>query len=346
MLMTYAGVPYAGVADHGATTNYAPLVYRDFDGWNAEIHVQNLTQDRQPTFVTVNFFDQGGDEILIVGDWVCRDGMTTFDLSYLVDIGINFPDGYVGAVEIQSDGEPIASVISLINSDSGQALSYNAFTSQQIAGVTAFALPLVSRQSQGGALDIVKESNGVTSLIAIRNNSNCNKIIGDILLKDEAGTVMDTIPVPWIHPKHMDLYDLAYFEQVPPGFVGAATFEVLGVEQLCDTNGDGETDDEPVMLSVVVLNLDPDGSASGQEALPMPMGTPTTTPTPTITPAETSTPTPTPTWTPTPTATATATPTGTPTPSPTSTWTPTPTETPSIYHLYVPLIMKHYSPPS
>ncbi len=95
-------------------------------------------------------------------------------------------------------------------------------------------------------------------------------------------------------------------------------------------------------------------------ATPVHTPTPTATPTPTVTvtptatatPTETSTPTPTatPTCTPTPTATATPTPTATPTetstptPTPTPTWTPTPTETPSIHYLYVPLIMKHYSP--
>ncbi len=75
---------------------------------------------------------------------------------------------------------------------------------------------------------------------------------------------------------------------------------------------------------------------------PTPTPTPTATTTPTHTPTPTATPTPT--VTVTPTETSTPTPTGTPTPSPTSTWTPTPTETPSIYYLYVPLVMKHYSP--
>jgi len=131
------------------------LVYRDLDGWNAEIHVQNLTQRSQPAFVTVHFFDASGNEVLSVGDWICRNGTTTFYLSDIVDLGDLFPDGYVGAVEIQSDGEPIASMISLINSNSGRALSYNAFTSQQIAGVTTFALPPVSKQSLSGASDIV-----------------------------------------------------------------------------------------------------------------------------------------------------------------------------------------------
>ena len=282
MLLTYAGVP----KDYGATANYAPLVYRDLDGWNAEIYVQNLTLESQRTFVTVNFFDQSGDEIFFVGDWVCPNGTYTVYLSDIGELGVNF----VGTAEIESHdrveypgdphpGEPIASVVSLINGDGSQALSYNAHTSQQIAGVTTFALPRVSKQSQG-----------VTSRIALRNNSNCNKFDGEILFKDEAGAITATIPVPWIHPRHLKIIDLASCEQLAPGFIGAATFEVLDVEQLC-------MDDEPIMPSVVVLHLDPDGSASGQEALPIPVSTPTPTPTTTSTP------------TPTPTATATPTPT-------------------------------------
>ena len=351
MLVTYAGVS----AECGDTANYAPLVYRDVSGWNAEIYVQSLTQESQSTFVTVAFFDGSGDASLFSGGWVCQNGMDTYYLSNWVDLGT-----LVGAAEIESHdqiefpgephpGEPIASVVNLINSAGSQGLSYNALTSQQITGVTTFALPLVSKQSQVDASDSVKESNDATSRIAIRNNANCNKFEGEITIKDESGASVATIPVPWLHPKHMKNFDLAYYEYIP-SFVGAATFEVLGVEQLCP-------DDEPVMPSVVVINYDLDGSASGQEAFPLP--TPTDTPTPTATPTITPTPvdTPTPTITPTdtstPTATQTATPTSTPTATPTTTPTSTPTATPTptstptatpttIYQVYLPLLWKSH----
>jgi hypothetical protein len=52
----------------------------------------------------------------------------------------------------------------------------------------------------------------------------------------------------------MKVFDLAYQGWLPAGFVGAATFEVLGVEQLCDRDGDGHVDQEPVMPSTVVMN--------------------------------------------------------------------------------------------
>jgi len=69
-----------------------------------------------------------------------------------------------------------------------------------------------------------------------------------------------------------------------PGFVGAARFEVEYVEQLCDVDGDGHVDNEPIMPSIVVMNYgfvaelnDPDGPPSTNlgdltriyEAIPM-----------------------------------------------------------------------------
>jgi hypothetical protein len=94
----------------------------------------------------------------------------------------------------------------------------------------------------------------MTSRIAIRNNANCNKITGTIYIQDETGNTVTRIPVPWLHPKHMKIVDLAYFGQLPRGFVGAARFEVEGREQLCDTDADGHTDNTAIMPSVVVLN--------------------------------------------------------------------------------------------
>ena len=279
MLLTHAGFPYI---DYGATTNYVPLIYRNFDGWDAEIHVQNLTQESQYAFVTVEFFDQSGDHILYLGEWICRNGTATFDLSDILDLGVNFPFGYVGAAEIQSHGQvdypgqpssgpPIASVVSLINSTSGQALSHNALTPQQVKGVTTFAFPLVSKQSQGYASDVVQAGNDVTStsVIALRNNSDCNRFWGKIWMWDETGASVGGIDVPWLHPKHLKIIDLRYQGWLYSGFVGAATFEVLGVEQLCDEKGDGYVDNEPIMPSVVVLNGDANDSVSGQEAFPI-----------------------------------------------------------------------------
>jgi len=125
-----------------------------------------------------------------------------------------------------------------------QGGAYNARPKRETVNATGWAMPFIAKEQESG----------VTSRVAIRNNSNCNKFEGEIWIRDETGNPVGVIHTSWLHPKHMRIFDLAYQGWLPPGFVGAATFEVLGVEQLCDTDGDGHVDQEPVMPSVVVLN--------------------------------------------------------------------------------------------
>jgi len=287
-LLSMRGMPYLGDARQAGWQEiwYADLLYREISGWQSSIQVQNLTVGSVPTFVTVEFFDQSGDSILFVGDWVCRNGSKTFYIPAITDLGVNFPFGYVGAAEIMShgqvdypgdwhDGEPIFAVVDIkklkvYDDTTGfwrhtfpgetQAGSYNAHPWWQKQNADLWFMPYIA-----------KEQEGVTSRIAIRNNANCNKISGNIRIYDETGTEVTRIPVPWLHPKHMKIVDLAYFGQIARGFVGAATFvvdPVTGVEQLCDTNQDGITDQLPIMPSVVVLNYGyetelPIGSGAG-----------------------------------------------------------------------------------
>lgn len=120
-LLTYEARSYKLRMD---TLFFADLVFRELSGWQASIQVQNLTQESRPTFVTVEFFDQSGKSILFVGDWVPRAGGKTFYLPVIIDLGINYPAGYVGAAVIEShaqvdypggyrDGQPIFVVVDL-----------------------------------------------------------------------------------------------------------------------------------------------------------------------------------------------------------------------------------------
>jgi len=285
-LLSMRGMPYLGDPRQAGWQEiwYADLLYREVSGWQSSVQVQNLTQKSLPTFVTVEFFDQSGDSILFVGDWVCRNGSRTFYLPAITDLGVNYTFGYFGAAEIEShaqvdypgnphDGQPIFAVVDIkktkvYDDTTGfwrhtfpgetQAGSYNAHPWWQKQNANLWFMPYIA-----------KEQEGVTSRIAIRNNANCNKISGNIYIYDETGlNPVTVIPVPWLHPKHMKLVDLAYFGTVARGFVGAAEFVVENVEQLCDTNHDGITDQLPVMPSVVVLNYGyatelPIGSGAG-----------------------------------------------------------------------------------
>jgi hypothetical protein len=272
-LLTYEARPYKLTTD---TNFYADLVWREVSGWDASIQVQNLTQHSLPTFVTVEFFDQSGDSILFLGDWVPRAGGTTFYLPVVIDLGMD----YAGAAVIQShqqvdypgehhpNGEPIFAVVDLkkrkmwdptMNGGIGgwratgpgetQGGAYNALAEGEKEEASHVMLPFLTKDDQG-----------VTSLLAIRNNSNCNDIELKLELRKGTGTVVSYVHVFNLGAAHVKVIDLANVGSVNPGFVGAGRVRVIGVEQLCDVDNNGHIDETPTMLSVVVVNR---GTGSG-----------------------------------------------------------------------------------
>ena len=283
-LLTYEARPYKLTTD---TVFYADLVFRELSGWQASIQVQNLTQHSQPTFVTVEFFDASGDSILFVGDWVCRAGGTTFYLPAITDLGINYPAGYAGAAVIQShaqvdypgyvhDGQPIFAVVDIKKTKvydeslpgwrhtmpgETQGGAYNALAEGEKTATSGIMLPSLAKA--GG-------NQGVTSLIAVRNNANCNDIKLELEVRDGTGEVVTYLTNFWLSPGHIKLIDLANVGTVNPGFIGAGTVEVTDVRQLCDTDADGHMNPTPTMPSVVVVNkgVGPGDISSVYEGLP------------------------------------------------------------------------------
>jgi uncharacterized repeat protein (TIGR01451 family) len=274
VLLTYEAMAYELTKD---TVYYADLIFREWSGWEASIQVQNLTQDSLPTFVTVEFFDQSGDSIFFVGDWVPRAGGKTFYLPAITDLGME----YAGAAEIEShaqvdypggyhDGEPIFAVVDLKKTmmydealtnwrhtvpGEVQGGAYNARAESDKAGEGPIMLPVLAK---------ARDYQGVTSLIAIRNNSNCNDIKLRLEVRERTGTMVTYVDTFWLQAKHLKLIDLANVGSVIPGFGGAGTVEVTDVEQFCDADNDGQPDQEPVMPSVVVVNK---GAGSGDITL-------------------------------------------------------------------------------
>jgi len=249
VLLTYKARPYQLITD---TLFYADLVWRELSGWEASIQVQNLTQESLPTFVTVEFFDHSGDSILFLGDWVCPAGGATFYLPAIAGLGVE----YAGAAVIQShrqvgypggegtDGQPIFAVVDLKKAGlDAQGGSYNAQAESEKMGASAIVLPFLARDYQG-----------VTSLIAVRNSSNCNDIKLKLEVRDETGAVVSLVDGFWLRAGHVELIDLANAGSVASGFAGAGIAEVTDVQQLCDTAGDGDVDQSPTMPSVVVVN--------------------------------------------------------------------------------------------
>jgi hypothetical protein len=214
MLLTYWARPYKGSED---TVFYADLIYRELSGWDVGIQVQNLTQQSRSTFVTVEFMDNSGNYLFALSDWVCANSSATFYLPSVIDLGLD----YVGAAVIRSCSEPIFAVVDLKCPATGQGGSYNAHAQHEKEAVTDIALPSLAKTYQG-----------VTSQIAIRNNSDNNGIRLTVEITDETGNVVTRIPSFWLPPRHLKVIDLSRIGSLVRGFVGAGRVKVVDSDGL------------------------------------------------------------------------------------------------------------------
>ncbi|MBI3941933.1 MAG: S8 family serine peptidase [Chloroflexi bacterium] len=235
-LLTYRGVPadsWGAGYSAGSPSNYAPLIYREFNGWTSTIQVQNLSSTVNAK-AKVYFVDNSGGIITTLVDWVCPRGSQTFQLANIN----NLPGKYVGAARIESQdwwspGDPpvdapnLLSIINLTNSSTGQGVSYNAFPQQQAVGVGTVALPYLIKgtPSQGGPSGLTQNS-----YLAIQDlNLNPGVTTFRIDFYDQNGLIQTICQT--VNEKQVDYIDLANIGTLPPGFVGSAVVQVQHTTQ-------------------------------------------------------------------------------------------------------------------
>ena len=253
---------------YGDTRLYADLIFREWSGWSASIQVQNMSQESKPTYVTVEFLDSSGGQITFLGEWVCRYGSKTFYLPVVADLGTNriaravieshpqvtYPGDLVGE-------QPIVAWVDLKKSGGGgdsaaQGASYVPHAEHQKLGWETMVFPWVAKQYPVG-------DQTVTTLLAVSNNSNCVKTEVQLKFTDETGTTVCLISGHWLKPAHMWLVDLKNISCLYPGWTGAVVLEVSDKKQLCDVDGDGHIDQQPVMISGVVFTRGPGSYTAG-----------------------------------------------------------------------------------
>jgi hypothetical protein len=217
-LLTYHGLP----ADLGSTINHAPVIYKDFEGWNSGVQVQNLSSTVRAK-VKVYFLDNSGGIITSIVDWICPRGSRT----YFLPVIANLPDHYAGAVRVESqawlwpggpavDPPEVFSVVNLVNYLTRQSLSYNTFPDKEVLGVGAAALPSLARE-------VSPFVDGITwsSEILIQNLNP--SYLGDATIRidffDANGLVENLCET--IGPNSVDLVDMDFVGLLPVGWRGA-----------------------------------------------------------------------------------------------------------------------------
>jgi len=107
VLMSYNGVPATldytfnnpddALFSAGSQVNYGPLIYREYQGWDTLIQVQNLSSIAKAK-VKVYFLNASGDVITTLVDWICPRGSQGFNLPLVS----NLKSPYVGSVRVES----------------------------------------------------------------------------------------------------------------------------------------------------------------------------------------------------------------------------------------------------
>jgi hypothetical protein len=76
-------------------------VAREWNDCSTAFWTKLLPEDEDDIFVTVLFFDSEGDELLWVNEWLRPETRALWwDLKTIEDLGVGFPSGYCGSLEI------------------------------------------------------------------------------------------------------------------------------------------------------------------------------------------------------------------------------------------------------
>jgi hypothetical protein len=105
LLMSYIGRPVqldagwapVAIAPVGSQVLYGPLVYREQQGWDSTVQVQNLSSVLNAK-VKVYFLDNSGNIITSLVDWICPRGSQTFFLPVVNNLRGN----YTGQIRVES----------------------------------------------------------------------------------------------------------------------------------------------------------------------------------------------------------------------------------------------------
>jgi len=288
VLMSYIAMPadtlYADGGDIpfsvGSQVNYGPLIYREFQGWDTTVHVQNLGSTSQAK-VKVYFLDASGDVIQTLVDWICPRGSQHFFLPVVNGL----PGNYVGAVRVESQdwwspGAPpvpypaIVSVAELVKYEGParaerlEAVAYNLFTENTAydwqtgeLGVKRVAIP-----------SVIKGRGGLTSEVAIQNVVPLPGFTDLALSMYDANRLLD-VHHEKLNEKQVEYINIESWALIPHNFEGSMIISathwthVLPGQPYTTTAGIAAVS---VVRSGTILGEDiPGDESAGVEAIPM-----------------------------------------------------------------------------
>ncbi|MCB0215930.1 MAG: hypothetical protein KDH92_04790 [Chloroflexi bacterium] len=231
------GVVGVESAPTGEQVAFGPLIYSEYQGWDAGVQVQNLS----PVYsskVKVYFLDRSGDVITTLIDWVCPRGSQTFFLPVVAGL----PGAWVGSVRVESQGwwapgtgsiagPGVVGVVTLMKysdaarTDVLEAVAYNLLPEHKsviwqvgdgpggtFSGVGLVAVPSLHKDLQG---------TGVTTELSVMNMVAKPGFTDFAMYIYDQNGLMDFI-CSKLHDRQVMYINLETWGYVPNGFKGSA----------------------------------------------------------------------------------------------------------------------------
>ncbi|MFQ5858308.1 MAG: hypothetical protein ACE5LU_22115, partial [Anaerolineae bacterium] len=278
VLMTDNGLPAQNaIFESGSEVLFGPLIYREFQGWETSIAVQNLSGTRTAA-VKVYFNDASGNIITTLVDYICPRGTQTFFLPVINGL----PGQYVGSVRVESQtpfrnagafgsGDrfvPIAAVAHLRKytdpaaSQAQEAISYNLFGEKKV-----FDWQLGDSAGAGliGIPSVLKQGRGLSTELAIQNvNPNPGFTDFAIYLYDANGLL--EVVCEKLNEKQVEYINFNSWGIINPGFVGSLVISSVFTTQ---PGGVGLSAVAIQRVQSILQFNAPGDESSGHEAFPI-----------------------------------------------------------------------------
>ncbi len=165
-------------ASTGSYRQYAPLVFREYYGWNTGISFVNLSEERNR--VSVSFLDEHGSLAAVDSRTVPPQGQEFIYIPASANVSNSASAGFAGAAIFQSS-EPFHVAIDQVKYETGDAMSYLATAAGAKVGET-LSLPLVQKGRADGS--------GDTSGLRVLNPDTSNSVTFELQFFDSAGALV------------------------------------------------------------------------------------------------------------------------------------------------------------
>jgi hypothetical protein len=219
IMNTSKPTPIAELMDVNGTTQYAPLVFNDYNHWNTGISIANLSSEEND--VTITYFDDEGDEVGSDDVTIPANGM---NFVYTPAPEENDESGFVGSAIIEGTHPFVGSVDEVKylgdDDDTGHAMSYMV-TADLIGIGESLALPLAQR-------GVLATGMGDTTGIQLFNPTDHSVIVW-IWFVNQNGVQVSLLPLA-VAVGSMESHTVYAFDlaALPDDFYGSAIVRVVG----------------------------------------------------------------------------------------------------------------------